>query len=333
MSITCIKGGTLASFQDEGRIGYQNLGIIVSGAMDSNALKIANIIVGNKPSSACLEITMRGTVLRAEEDMLIAITGGNLTPVIGNEDLPQWRPVFVKAGSIIKFKGASMGLRSYLAVSGGFLLEDFLGSNSTYLRAKVGGYKGRALQSEDNIECGQIVDHRQMIVRQLASTITGQFKGTNWHVRPDFYKQNRSSFLIHFIKGPEYDWFTEKSNKEFTSQTYMVASSSDRMGYRLEGLPLYKKEEVEMISDAIANGTIQISNNGQPIVLLADRQTTGGYPRIGQICTADLYKFGQMKPTDKIQFKEISLDNAYKKLMKLDRMFRQIELSISLKLI
>lgn len=331
MSITCIKGGTLASFQDEGRIGHQNLGIIVSGAMDSYALKIANIIVGNTRSSACLEITMRGTILRADKDMLIAITGGDLHPVIDHIPVPQWRPVFIKAGSILKFKGAITGLRSYLAVSGGFSLEDFLGSHSTYLRAKVGGFKGRALQVDDRIEIGQVTSQRLAMTQQLATDTIGAFNGTSWHVRPDFYKKNRSTFMIRFIKGPEYDWFNEESQQKFTLQQYTIASSSDRMGYRLEGQSLEKISDSEMVSEAIANGTVQISNNGLPIVLLADRQTTGGYPRVAQICTADLYKFGQMKPADKIHFKEISLNEAYKELAELERTLRQIELSITFK--
>lgn len=330
MSITCLKGGTLASIQDLGRMGYQNLGIIVSGAMDSHAMKIANIIVGNVWTEACLEITMRGSSFKFHKDTLISITGGNLRPTIEGIEVPQWRPVLVKANSIIKFKGNVTGLRSYLAVKGGYNIEEKLGSKSTYLRAAFGGYNGRALEKDDIIS----LNHINIVESQFEINFSKEnnyFKTVNWHVRPKFYEKNKEVNTIRFIEGNEYTWFSNEAHENLENAFFKVENSSDRMGYRLSGTSLNKKEEREMISEGIVNGTVQVSNDGNPIILLADRQTTGGYPRIAQIISADLFKFGQLKPSDTIQFRKATLEEAYKALKELEQECLKISMMISLK--
>lgn len=332
MSITCMKGGTLATIQDLGRSGHQNLGIIVSGAMDTHALKIANIIVGNNEEEACIEITMRGTSFLFQQDTLIAITGGDLRPMVNNINIPQWRPVLIKANSIVKFKGNITGLRSYLSVSGGYDIQKKLGSKSTYLRAEFGGYNGRAFEQDDVIHVNQFSLKHQEIQKTLEKE-TADFKTTTWHVRPIFYGRNKKVNTIRFIEGNEYTWFSEEAHTYLEKEIFKIENSSDRMGYRLMGKPLHKKTQKEMISEAIINGTVQISNDGNPIVLLADRQTTGGYPRIAQIITADIYKFGQLKPNDKIKFKKITLEEAYIALYELQQQLLKITLIIKLKYI
>lgn len=330
MSITCLKSGTLASIQDLGRNGYQKLGVIVSGAMDTHALKIANLVIGNEQSEACIEVTMRGSSFLFNQDTLIAITGGDLRPTIDGIEVPQWRPVLVKANCVLKFKGNTIGLRSYLAVSGGYTIEERLGSKSTYLRAEFGGYKGRALQKDDVIDVNLPTKLGKEIQKKLRVR-SPYFDTVNWYVRRPFYEQNNEVQTIRFIEGNEYSWFTREAHAHFESTLFIVENSSDRMGYRMKGSTLSKITEKEMISEAIINGTVQVSNDGNPIVLLADRQTTGGYPRIAQIITADIYKFGQLKPSDKIQFKKVDLDEAYDALVQLERELTLINLQVKLK--
>lgn len=329
MTITCIKGGTLASFQDLGRTGYQNLGVIVSGAMDPYALQIANLILGNNRNEAALEITVRGTTLQFNKDTLLAITGGDLQPVIDGKEVPQWRPVVIKANQIMKFKGSNEGSRSYLSVSGGFGLEEKLGSKSTYLRASFGGYEGRALQAQDLIELNEPPFEKEKLKIELLKN-NSSFKGTNWHVKPRNYNLKEEK-TIHFIEGNEYNWFTEQSKVNFENKPFIIDVSSDRMGYRLKGEKIERQNQVELISEAIINGTVQVSNDGSPMVLLADRQTTGGYPRIAQVITADIYKFAQLKPGDKIKFKKVTLLEAYKAFEETEKTLKQIEFSSKLK--
>lgn len=331
MSITCLKSGTLASIQDLGREGYQKLGVIVSGAMDSHALKIANLIVGNEQSEACIEVTMRGSSFKFNQDTLIAITGGNLRPTIEGIEVPQWRPVLVKENSILKFKGNITGLRSYLAVSGGYIIEERLGSKSTYLRADFGGYNGRSLQKDDVIDVNLPTKLGEDIQKKIIEK-SPYFATVNWYVRTPFYEENKEVQTIRFIEGNEYSWFTLDAQTHLESGLFTVENSSDRMGYRLKGNTLSKITEKEMISEAIINGTVQVSNDGNPIVLLADRQTTGGYPRIAQIISADIYKFGQLKPSDKIQFKKVTLDVAYGALVQLERELAMIKLQMKFKI-
>ncbi|MBQ0140869.1 MAG: biotin-dependent carboxyltransferase family protein [Kurthia sp.] len=329
MLLTCIKSGTLATVQDLGRIGYQNLGIIVSGAMDSYALQIGNIILGNKRSEAAIEITMRGTSFHFSEDTLIAITGGDLNPSIDNKKVPQWRPVVVRANKILKFKGSPSGLRSYLSVCGGFNIDEVLGSKSTYLRASFGGYEGRALKNNDTIALNPMNTNKKDLKNQLLIKNTS-FKGTKWHVRLRDYSINEREKIIRFVEGNEYEWFSDETKKNFEKTPFIIDVASDRMGYRLSGQKLERHNNKELISEAIVNGTVQVSNDGSPIVLLADRQTTGGYPRIAQVISADLHKFAQLKSGEKIIFKKVTLLEAYRAFSELEKALNQIELASNL---
>lgn len=326
MVLTCVKGGTLASIQDLGRIGYQDLGIIVSGAMDSYALQIANILLGNKRNEAAIEITMRGTSFHFSEDTLIAITGGDLNPTIDGEKVPQWRPVVVRANKIIKFKGSPKGLRSYLSVCGGFNIEDVLGSKSTYLRASFGGYKGRALKDNDVIALNPLNPKKKDLKNQLLTENTS-FKGTKWHAKVRDNQLNKAETIIRFVEGNEYEWFSDETKKNFENIPFSIDVSSDRMGYRLSGQKLERLSDKELISEAIVNGTVQVSNDGSPIILLADRQTTGGYPRIAQVISADLHKFAQLNAGEKIRFKKVTLLEAYSAFSELEKVLNQIELA------
>ncbi|OKL36021.1 biotin-dependent carboxyltransferase family protein [Domibacillus mangrovi] len=307
MSIKVIRPGLLASIQDLGRYGFQKYGIIVSGAMDSFSLRIANLLVGNQEGEAAIEVTMMGTSLQFEKDSLIAITGGDLSPVIEGKKVPLWKPVLVKKGSILQFTACRSGCRAYMAVFGGYDIPEVMNSRSTYLRGTIGGYEGRALQANDvllfkkNEQAHDLVNHLKKEWKDKS------FHTVDWYVPAD-QVLNKQEILV--IKGAEFERFSSESKTTFFDEEFQITPQSDRMGYRLSGSELQLNEPFELLSEAVAEGTIQVPQDGNPIILLADRQTTGGYPRIAQIATVDLPAIAQLKPGEKIRFKEITLEEA-----------------------
>lgn len=289
------KPGMLTTVQDLGRRGFQQYGVIVSGAMDDYSLQLANILVGNTRGEAVLEVTMGGLRFRTTDHCVIAVTGATVHATLNDETLPCYRPVPLKPGDVVQLGPLLDGCRNYIAFRGGLILPPVMASKSTYLRASLGGYHGRALKRGDTI---QVEAHTAEVVR--------------WQAEPAHY--NRTEWTIRFMAGPEWAQFTEASQQHFTSRIYQVTPAADRMGYRLNGPGLARREATELLSDAVLFGTIQVSNDGQPTVLLADRQTTGGYARIAQVIASDVHLFGQMKPGDSIRFTQISLEESYRAL-------------------
>lgn len=329
MSIQVIRPGLLATIQDLGRYGFQQYGVIVSGAMDSFSLRIANLLVGNEEGEAAIEVTVMGTTLQFKEDKVISITGGNLKPVIDGSPVPLWRPVLVKENSILSFTGCESGCRAYLAAAGGFSIPAVMNSKSTYLRGAIGGFKGRALQGGDMIPFAKETAFSLGIKKEFQKNWKDQaFVAADWYVPAEHYLKGS---VIRAVKGPEFEKFSEKSQKQFFSQQFQITPQSDRMGYRLSGQPLQLKKSFELLSEAVANGTIQVPSDGNPIVLLADRQTTGGYPRIGQVASADLSIMAQLKPGDFIRFTEITFSEAEKLYIEREEEINQIRMALSLK--
>ncbi|MEM1503436.1 biotin-dependent carboxyltransferase family protein [Domibacillus sp. 8LH] len=329
MSVQIIRPGLLATIQDLGRYGFQQYGVVVSGAMDSLSLRLANVLVGNEEGEAAIEVTMMGTSLQFNEDTLISITGGNLNPVIDGNPVPLWRPVFVQKDTVLSFTGCKVGCRAYVAVAGGFSIPNVMNSKSTYIRGEIGGFKGRALQGGDLIPLGEENSFSRKIKKVLQSKLKQRsFAAVDWYVPFERYV-NRS--VVRVLKGTEYEKFSESSQKQFFEQEFQITPQSDRMGYRLSGVSLGLKQPFELLSEAVANGTIQVPSDGNPIVLLADRQTTGGYPRIGQIAAADLPIIAQMKPGDRVRFQEISLYEAEQLYMEREQEIKQIRTALLLK--
>lgn len=314
--IEIIRSGLFTSVQDLGRYGFQKYGVVVSGAMDTFALRIANMLVGNNEGAAALEMTLIGSSLLFRQDALISICGGNLSPTINEQPLPQWRPVYVKKGTILRFGQYLKGCRAYLAVAGGLAVPKILNSRSTYLRANLGGFEGRVLKENDILQLNQPSSQGIKLMNLLALTIgDGQFKAANWSVSPNVFPAYKPNPTIRVLKGRQFDYFTVESRMKFFNDSFRVSTQSDRMGYRLEGPILKMSQTLEMISEAVSVGTIQVPPDGNPIVLLADRQTTGGYPKIAQIVTVDLPVIAQIKPGEKIYFQEISLQEAQRLLI------------------
>ncbi|MDN7243072.1 biotin-dependent carboxyltransferase family protein [Planococcus sp. N028] len=317
-----LKSGLQTTVQDLGRYGFQKYGVIVSGAMDPYAHRLANLLVRNAENAATLEIALVGPAVQFDNDGFIALCGGNLSPKIDGKQVDLWRPIAVKKGSTLTFGAPKTGCRCYLAVSGGISVPEVMNSRSTYLRAEIGGFHGRALKM------GDLVEVNPLPPEQLAAFYKAISKETDWQVLAPRYSAEP---VIRIIRGRQYDLFDEQSKRRVFTEPFSVSANSDRMGYRLEGTLLSLKEPGELISEAVAFGSIQVPADGNPIVLLADRQTTGGYPKIGQVASVDLPLVSQLKPGNRLRFQEISLEEAQQLWMEQEQKIRQLKISIQLK--
>lgn len=316
------KGGLQTTVQDLGRYGFQKYGVIASGAMDPYAHRMANLLVGNEENAATLEITLIGPTIRFEQNLFISLCGGNLSPKIDGKEIDLWRPLAVKAGSQLTFGAPKTGCRCYLAVSGGISVPEVMNSRSTYLRAEIGGFHGRALKA------GDLIEVHPTPAKQLAAFDIALSKYTDWQVPAPRYS---TEAVVRVIKGRQYRLFNKESQKNVFAEFFSVSTNSDRMGYRLEGPLLSLEEPSELISEAVAFGSIQVPADGNPIVLLADRQTTGGYPKIGQVASVDLPLVSQLKPGDRLRFEEITLEEAQRLWNEQEQKIQQLKISIQLK--
>ncbi len=316
------KSGLQTAVQDLGRTGFQRYGVIASGVMDPFAHRIANLLVGNAETDAALEIALAGPTIEFSADSFIAVCGGDLSPQLDGHPLPMWRGQFVKQGSILSFGKPKRGARSYLAVAGSFDVPIVMNSYSTYLRAGIGGYKGRALKNGDRLETLPVTD------QQLQSLRKSNEQSPDWLIPPARYVEQPE---IRMIPGRQYSLFDEKSRQSVYESVFTVSANSDRMGYRLEGPGLALTEPKELISEAVAFGSVQVPADGNPIVLLADRQTTGGYPKIGQVASVDLPLVSQLKPGDSLQFREITVQQAEQLYIEQEQQIRQLKIAIQMK--
>ncbi|MCT4619657.1 MAG: biotin-dependent carboxyltransferase family protein [Marinisporobacter sp.] len=301
--IKILNPGLLTTVQDEGRIGYQQFGVPVSGVMDHFAYKVANILVGDE-KEALLEVTMLGPQILFEEDCVIAITGGNLSPMVNGKAISMWKSIYVRKGDQLSFGGMKGGCRSYIAFAGGIHVPEIMGSKSTYMKGKIGGYEGRSLKKGDTLKIGS---PKEALSKLVGKTVAGE------HI-PEY----KNSFEIRVLLGPQEEYFTKKGIETFLSNSYTVTNECDRMGFRLDGEEIEHKEGADIISDGIAFGAIQIPGHGKPIIMMADRQTTGGYTKIGNVIYSDLCKVAQAKPGDIISFKKVSIEEAQKTLREVE---------------
>jgi biotin-dependent carboxylase-like uncharacterized protein len=282
----------LALVQDLGRHGHQSIGLTTGGPMDEVAFRWGNALLDNNPNSAQIEITFGMFTLEAQANTSIAITGADLGATLNDKSIPPWQTYAIKKGDILAFHQPVWGLRAYLAVKGGLLCEPTLGSVATVMREKIGGLtsKGDKLKKGDSLSYHTSHDHQQRAVPRLAIP-------------------NYGNKEIPVILGYQYQSFSSLERANFFSSDYTVSSNSDRMGYRLEGKAVHT-ELKGIISEGIAYGAIQIPKDGQPIVLLRDRQTIGGYPKMGCVTRVGGGILAQQKPGDIIQFTPITVDQA-----------------------
>lgn len=330
MSISVLNPGLLTTIQDLGRIGYQKYGVIVSGAMDAYAMRLSNIMVGNEENEAVLEITLIGPSLKLEKGTLFSLTGGNLSPTINEKKIPMGRPIYVTKDCILKFGSCIKGCRSYLAVAGGFDVPKVMGSKSTYLRAEFGGFNGRTLKKDDILSVGVKSSISNKIIRKMEELKgNGDFVSSTWYMK-NFMMQNPESTVIRVFEDRQFNAVSEESINKFFNSKFNVDNKSDRMGYRLSGEKIELKEKLEMISEEVSVGTIQIPPDGNPIILLADRQTAGGYPKIAHVASVDIQKIVQLKANDKITFKKITLKEAEQLYFKREKDIVELKKSIKL---
>ncbi|HEX6914022.1 MAG TPA: biotin-dependent carboxyltransferase family protein [Chitinophagaceae bacterium] len=299
MSIRVLEPGLTDTIQDHGRYGMAVYGINHGGAMDRVAASVSNFLVGNDESEAVIEMHFPAPVLQFEKPALIAISGGDFAPHLNGQPVPVNTPVVVETGSVLEFPRLRSGARSYLAVRGGLRIEKWLGSYSTNLRAKAGGLNGAALAKGDQLPFRSAWD------LPAPPTANGPLP---WHADVlHIYHDDRN---IHIIPGQEHDFLSECSVTIFEGNTFLISAQSDRMGFRLNGSPLQLEKDIQLISSAVSFGTIQLLPNGQLIILMADHQTTGGYPRIAHVISADLARLAQLQPHTAIRFLPVSLDVA-----------------------
>lgn len=309
--ITITKPGLLSSIQDLGRYGYQKYGVITSGVMDPIAHRLANLLVGNTEHKPTIEVTLLGPIIQFRQDSLIAICGGDLSPTINDIPVRTWRTMLVKKGAELAFGKVQAGCRAYIAVAGGFSIPSIMQSTSTYLRAGIGGFHGRSLQAGDQLVYDSLSGLSLKMMQQLNARISNQpFVEMEWSISSDLTPTFKHEPSIRVMKGRHYDLFAKESQEKFFTEPFKVTAQSDRMGYRLQGPALRLEKSQEMISEAVTFGTIQVPAEGHPIVLLADRQTTGGYPKIGEIASVDLSLIAQAKPGDDIYFTRITHEEA-----------------------
>jgi len=334
MGIKVLTPGLLTSIQDLGRYEYQKYGVIVSGAMDSHSLRLANILVGNEEGEGVLEISLVGPTLHMETDVMLAITGGDLSPSIDGKPVPMWRPVYLKEGSILQFGPCRSGCRSYLAVAGGYNVPPIMNSVSTYLRAGIGGFQGRGLQVGDVLAVKDLQEQSRRLLGQLAQkTVSHSFVATSWYIGSSHIPKNPQHVEIRVMKGSQFEHFTRNSQQELLKSPFQVTTQSDRMGYRLSGPIIKLAHPLEMVSEAVALGTVQVPPDGNPIILLADRQSVGGYPKIAQLATVDVATVAQTKPGGKIWFTEISLDEAEELYCAREKALQDLRMAISFKIL
>jgi antagonist of KipI len=292
--IEVIKPGLFTTIQDQGRWGYQSYGVGIAGALDPFALSAANLLVGNPEGAAGLEITLLGPTLKFHRETIFAITGADLDPRLNGEPIPNWICHLAYSGSILSFKGRKGGVRAYLAVSDGIDVPPVMGSRSTYLLGKFGGLEGRPLKAQDHLPIPTPVENfRDLVGRVFPEDF-----------RPPYHRNP----TLRVILGPSEEFFSQGGIKAFFSTSYKITAESDRMGYRLQGIPIKRQKSGELITCGLANGTIQVPPNGQPILLLVDRQTIGGYPIIATMIHADLPLVAQSAPGDELRFSAVSTD-------------------------
>ena len=313
MGIRVIQPGALTTVQDLGRFGYQQYGVPVAGAMDPRSLKLANLLLGNAPGEAALEITVLGPELVFDETNYIALTGGDLGAVLDGKPLPRYRAVRAEAGQTLRFAGLKSGCRAYLAFAGGPDIPPVRGSRSTYMKAGIGGYQGRKLEAGDGLKFRDPQPDLPFPERRRIGT--------------DFIPQKL--YELHVIPGPQDDHFTEEGLKTFFSEVYTVGAESDRMGCRLEGPAIEHKHGADIISDGIAFGAVQVPSSGKPIIMAADRQTTGGYAKIATVISADFRFLGQLRAGDKVHFILVTVEEAQTLMRMEQNRFDMIEAFLS----
>ncbi len=313
MGIIINRGGSLTTIQDLGRIGYQNQGFAVSGAMDHRACRLANLLLDNEPDAAMLEATLVGPKFTFTEPNCFVVTGADLHATINDNKLQVNQVYVAEPGDVVEYpvRFSKQGVRSYIAFAGGLNVPAFMGSRSTYLKGSMGGFHGRALKTGDEINF--------LSPKHILPKIGRRF------VPEDFSEiYGNHAVTLRVILGPQEDAFTEEGLATFLNSEFLATPYMDRMGARLEGPEIQHKGRADLVSDGIAFGAVQVPQSGKPIILMADRQSTGGYTKIANVISVDLPKVAQRLAGDKIRFQPVTVEQAQQLLREERRKLSQL---------
>ena len=321
MNAAVIRAGFLTSVQDTGRTGFRQFGVSTSGALDSFALRVANLLVGNDEDAAGLEVTLGGLHLRFQDERMVAWCGGEFEVQLGSLAIPVGHVAHLQAGDELRFGRAQFGCRCWLAISGGIDVPIILSSRSTDLRANFGGLQGRPLRDGEEIPLNRI--------RQSDSGTTDDI--SSWAGPYDWVSPARRYPALRFVRGVDWERFNASMLQRLTSEAFAVSPDSDRMGVRFNGPELKRREQTDLISEAVVPGTIQVPPSGNPILLLGDCQTIGGYPKIAHVITIDLGIAAQLRAGDAVRFLEVSLQDADRLLTERERDLERFRIGLSLR--
>jgi antagonist of KipI len=307
MSVRVLRPGILMTVQDQGRHGWQHVGLCPGGAMDPVSLTLGNAMVGNAADAAALELTVLGPELVFEADTLVAISGAEF-----DASIPLNRPVLVEAGTRVAIGRATRGARAYLTFAGGIAVAPVLGSRSTFLAGRFGGIEGRALRRGDAIPLA--AEAEALSKERFARLKNRSGNSVRWSA-PPFTAPDREPIVLHVVEGQHFASFDPAAQRAFLDTIWRVAPESNRMGFRLAGAPLAQGGTAaprdEILSGPTCLGSVQVPANGTPIALMADHQTTGGYPRIAEIASADVPRLAQLAPGGSLHFARCTLEVAH----------------------
>jgi antagonist of KipI len=306
MMIRVVKPGFFTTVQDRGRLGYAHLGISPAGAADALSLRIANLLLGNEENAPALEMTLTGATLEFEADAVVALSGANFDCRVATKWVSGHTAVHLSAGETLHCGSTTDGARSYLAVQGGFDVPLVMGSASTDVRGRFGGFEGRRLQKDDVL---RVRKGGKSQVRRLRAEVLEAVQRTG---------------PLRVTKGAQHDWFSPETYAKLLASPYLVSEQSDRAGLRLQGEAVSPSETSQLLTDGIPLGAIQVPQDGQPIVLFVDQQTTGGYPKIANVIAADLHRIGQLRPRDQVRFAGISIEEAVEALREQERWLKEM---------
>jgi antagonist of KipI len=314
MSVTALKPGLLTTVQDRGRRGYAALGVGAAGPMDDVAFRLANALVGNGDDAAALELTLVGPRLRFDTAATIALTGAGFAAQIDGRSIGGWRAIEISAGAVLDCGSTRRGARGYLAVAGGFTVDRILGSASTDVNAGIGPFGGRAFCAGDLLSARDATTSNGP-----PSPLSRGERGFTWSLDPRPWFDPDPHHPIRLIRGSHFAALDRASREALFAAQFRIAAASNRVGFRLDGPRLAFAEPLELVSEPVGFGTVQLPAGGQPIALMAEHPTTGGYPRIGQIAAIDLPRLAQRRPGDPVRFVEIDLDDAQTRYLARER--------------
>ncbi len=306
VTIRVVKPGLFTTVQDGGRYGYAHLGISPCGAADVLSLRIANLLVGNNEYAPVVEMTLLGATLEFGQSAIVAVSGASCDCKVGQYRIAQNAAFEVPAEGILQCGSITGGTRAYLAVRGGLDVPIVMGSASTDMRGGFGGFEGRSLRAGDALQIGKASVARPR------------------HLHAATLRELRGSGPIRVTKGAQHDWFSPDEWAKFLASSWTISEQSDRAGLRLKGEPISQHTQRQLLTDGIPLGAVQVPQDGQPIILFVDQQTTGGYPKIANVIAADMHRIGQLRPRDEVRFTEVSIADAIDELRAQEKWLKEI---------